>query len=227
MLRGGILLGLALIAGCRSPNAGSATSGSQPEVFHSSAAQQMTPPASPGSFDFYLFTLSWAPEYCHGHRGSPECDGQHPGFVVHGLWPQNFDGTWPQACSSAPGLSDPDSMLDIMPDPHLVAHEWEKHGTCSGLSPEQYFATVRRAWESVKQPAMFSRGGETRASANEIQQAFPQANPGMSPEDVAVECDNRYFAGVSVCLDKTLKPTACRGVQSCTQDWIRITHLGE
>ena len=48
---------------------------------------------TPGSFDYYLLTLSWAPEFCATHSSnasSSECDPTHHfGFVVHGLWPEN------------------------------------------------------------------------------------------------------------------------------------------
>jgi ribonuclease T2 len=48
----------------------------------------------PGKFDFYLLNLSWAPEFCSIQGTSPECTGAvHYGFIVHGLWPQNNDGT--------------------------------------------------------------------------------------------------------------------------------------
>src|ERR1700678_3970154 len=67
---------------------------------------------TPGQFDYYLLTMSWAPEFCHSHGDSPECTGQHFGFVVHGLWPQYTNGGWPQNCSTAPGLADPSKMTD-------------------------------------------------------------------------------------------------------------------
>ena len=60
---------------------------------------------TPGSFDYYLLTLSWAPEFCATHAGdalSSECDPQrHFGFVVHGLWPENDNGSHLQNCAPA------------------------------------------------------------------------------------------------------------------------------
>src|SRR5579872_3051728 len=90
--------------------------------------------SAPGDFDFYLLNLSWSPEFCTTHS-SPEC-ASHPGFVVHGLWPQNTDGTYPENCSSAPGPANPSQYIDVIPTASLVQHEWATHGTCSGLAPD-------------------------------------------------------------------------------------------
>ena len=180
-------------------------------------------PTSTGHFDYYLLTLSWAPEYCHGHRGSPECDGSHRGFVVHGLWPQFQNGQWPAQCSNAPGLSDPSTMLDIMPDPRLIAHEWATHGTCTGLTADQYFQVVRDAYNEIKIPAeMVNPARTSRQSAAEIKQLFAAANPGMSTGDIAVSCHNRYLAGVEFCLSKTLQPIACQAIRDCTAQSITV-----
>src|ERR1700751_2317489 len=73
------------------------------------ATRQSTPrssalpqPAGAQSFDYYLLNLSWSPEFCYSHQSAPEC-GLHKTFVLHGLWPQNADGTYPQNCSNVPG----------------------------------------------------------------------------------------------------------------------------
>ena len=59
-----------------------------------------------GRFDYYLLALSWSPEYCHSHTGSPQCaPGKHFTFVVHGLWPEYNSGSGPEHCGSEPGLS--------------------------------------------------------------------------------------------------------------------------
>ncbi len=212
------VLGFCLLAGCQQPGIPAAKTANANGVTNSAAI-----PASTGHFDYYLFTLSWSPEYCHGHRNSPQCGGDHPGFVVHGLWPQFQNGQWPSQCSNAPGLSDPSSMLDIMPDRRLIAHEWATHGTCSGLTANQYFGLIRRAYASIKiPPSLVSPTHTATRSAAGIKQLFTDANPGMSEDDIAISCHNRYFSGVEFCLSKDLQPIACQAVRECNQTSIRI-----
>jgi len=176
-----------------------------------------------GHFDYYLFTLSWSPEYCHGHPNAQQCGGAHPGFVVHGLWPQFNNGQWPLTCSSAPGLSNPSAMLDIMPDPRLIQHEWTAHGTCSGLTANQYFGVIRKAYDSIQIPSpLVSPSRAATRNAGQIKQMFMDANLGLSSDDIAVSCHNRYLSAVEFCLGKDLQPTACQAVRDCTANSIRI-----
>jgi ribonuclease T2 len=123
---------------------------------NSSQAKQ----GQPGAFDYYLLTLSWSPEFCYGHPETPECHSHH-GFAVHGLWPQYADGDYPENCSTAPGLSNPAEMADIMSNAGLVGHEWSAHGTCSGLDAESYFKLMRQAFSSVRIPSRFAAPHET------------------------------------------------------------------
>ncbi len=92
-------------------------------------------PSATQNFDYYLLNLSWSPEFCHSHPNATEC-AEHSTFVLHGLWPQNNDGTYPQNCSTEPGPHNPADYNDIYADPGLLRHEWRTHGTCSGLSPD-------------------------------------------------------------------------------------------
>ena len=185
---------------------------------HSRQASQ----GQPGVFDYYLFTLSWSPEFCHSHPDKPECQSGHHGFVVHGLWPQYADG-YPEHCSTAPGLANPAEMTDIMPDAELVAHEWSVHGTCSGLDAESSFKLLRRAFASVKIPDRFRAVREHLSmSPDEVKSAFVRTNPGVSPGDMTVSCGNNYLIAVSLCLSKDLKPTACQNLRDCRANVIRV-----
>lgn len=179
-------------------------------------------PSEPGVFDYYVFALSWSPEFCHSRATNAQCSG-HFGFVVHGLWPQFVDG-FPENCSTQPGLGDPSTMTDIMPDPALVAHEWATHGTCSGLGPEAYFRLVRRAFTSVQVPARLAAPAQMSSmTPQQVKEEFVAANPRLRAEDLAISCGNNYLTGVSVCLSKQLEPTACQGVHDCRANLIRIT----
>ncbi len=114
-----------------------------------------------GGFDYYLLSLSLAPSFCalsSANQARVECRTltdaafrQTP-LTVHGLWPSRaFAGRrrQPQDCPGvsltmlAPELQA--SLARFMPGGSgLARHEWRTHGTCSGLSPEGYFATVVR-----------------------------------------------------------------------------------
>jgi ribonuclease T2 len=186
----------------------------------SNQAQQGTP----GVFDYYLLTLSWSPEFCHSpaHADKPECSA-HYGFVVHGLWPQYAQG-YPEHCSNAPGLANPEEMKDIMPDAGLVAHEWSTHGTCSGLDAEAYFKQLRQAYGSVKIPARLAAPHENFSlPPQEVKSEFVKANPNFSADDMTVSCGNNYLTAVSLCMTKDLKPTACQNLRDCRANVVRVT----
>ncbi len=94
-------------------------------------------------------------------------------------------------------------MLDLMPAPHLIYNEWDKHGTCSGLSPRAYFDTVRQARAAVKIPPDYSELKTPLAVApGAVADAFIKANPGLSAKAMAVECDSKRLTEVRLCLAK-------------------------
>jgi ribonuclease T2 len=173
-------------------------------------------------FDYYLLNLSWSPEFCFSHRDAPEC-AQHLTFTLHGLWPENKDGSFPQNCSNAPGPSDPSQYSDIYPDPGLVEHEWRTHGTCSGLTPDAYFATARTAFRTITLPvALTTITQQTSMPPAQIIGLFTTANPDIPQRSFALSCGNNYLTAVEVCLDKSLHPTVCGQIRSCRANSVRI-----
>lgn len=177
---------------------------------------------SAGRFDYYLLALSWSPEFCHSHAENAQCS-KHLGFIVHGLWPEYTSGRGPQYCSTTPGLKNPEQMLDIMPDLHLIAHEWTTHGTCSGLDPETYFGKLRKAFESIRIPAQFQKPAQQlTVSPGQVAQAFSQANLKLPVSSVAVTCPGNYLSGVEICLDKNLNAMACTTPSPCKAKSIRV-----
>ncbi len=163
-------------------------------------------------FDFYVLSLSWSPSYCaiEGERADRrQCGRGGPkGFVVHGLWPQFHKG-YPADCRSSEPERVPQQLLsaqrDLFPSDGLAAHEWRKHGTCSGLSQADYFKVTRMAREKLRIPQ--SLGGTV--SAPETENAFVTANRGLTREAIAVSCERNHLSEVQICFDKRLNFAAC------------------
>jgi ribonuclease T2 len=113
----------------------------------------------PGDFDFYLMAFSLAPSFCAlsgAAQGKRQCDDPSDAayratpLTVHGLWPNRRGvsvNRQPSSCSLerlslSPALRR--KLAVYMPGiaDGLERHEWEKHGVCSGLTPEAYFGKV-------------------------------------------------------------------------------------
>jgi ribonuclease T2 len=189
------------------------------------AAAQERRQDEPGKFDYYLLSLSWSPSFCEtasGHAQQQQC-GQRPySFVVHGLWPQ-YDRGFPENCQvPAPRLDRNivDSMLDLMPAPGLIFHEWDSHGTCSGLEPRDYFATVRKARAAVNIPPQYLNPQTPLAvTPGEVVDAFVKANEGLSAAGIAIDCDRTRLREVRICLSKDLRFRECTGARpACRSD---------
>jgi ribonuclease T2 len=179
--------------------------------------------AAPGAFDFYLLNLSGSPEFCSTHGDSPEC-GRGLGFVVHGMWPQDVNGDYPEACSDAVGPSNPQTYTDIIPTASLVEHEWQTHGTCSGMAPEDYFAAIRKAFAGLKIPANIGAGSDAGGVApDELIARFASANPGYPQGSIALSCGNNRLTAIEVCLTRDLQPESCQSVRSCRANMVKVT----
>lgn len=183
------------------------------------AAAQDRRQNEPGKFDYYVLSLSWSPSYCEAsaerapNRAPDQQCGARPfAFVVHGLWPQ-YERGFPSYCQvPAPRLDRGivGSVLDLMPSPRLVFHEWDRHGTCSGLTPHAYFETMRKARAAVKIPDDYlALGQPTMVTAADVADAFVKANPNLSRDDVAVMCDKKRLSEVRICLTRSFAFRAC------------------
>ncbi|MEJ2624148.1 MAG: ribonuclease T2 [Pseudolabrys sp.] len=172
---------------------------------------------APGRFDFYVLALSWSPSFCAKQSSArrarePQCGGRSYAFVVHGLWPQ-FEHGYPSYCQvPAPRLDRAlvDKALALMPSRSLIYHEWNRHGTCSGLSQQAYFAAIRRARAAVTVPPAYrDLEKPITVAPAAVAQAFIKANPGLTRDDMAVGCDHKRLTEVRLCLTRDFKFHAC------------------
>jgi ribonuclease T2 len=168
-----------------------------------------------GQFDYYVLALSWSPTYCadrSDRRYNPQCDvatDRPYAFVLHGLWPQ-YERGWPERCRSPDRGYVPrpvaNRMRDIMPSDKLIFNEYRKHGTCSGLGVDGYFALARTLYDKVRIPPRFINLNEERllVSPQQLVRQFVEANPGLKPDMVAVQCGGTgpRLKDVRICFDK-------------------------
>ena len=188
--------------------------------------------AQAADFDFYVLTLSWSPSWCAANdRGgrTAQCDGRRKyTFIAHGLWPQSRRG-WPADCQSDEPDRVPEKLArdyyDILPSAGLAGHEWRKHGTCSGLTQDLYFRTLRRAHQVVAiPPVLFDGSIDRRLGTDQIEQSFMRANPGLDAGDIAVTCNGGRLEEIRICMTKGLAFTTCPEVdrRSCRHKIVTI-----
>lgn len=173
-------------------------------------------PVSPDQdFDYYVVSLSWSPQYCatDGSDDTQQCSlGRKLGFVLHGLWPQ-YERGYPSYCSEE---SFPSSLKQdfpaLYPSNALYTHEWEKHGTCSGLTPSEYLAASKQLRDSVVIPEAYRSPAEPfRVTVEALQDDFLSANPNLSANGMAVLCSDsgRFLSELRVCFTIEGQPRAC------------------
>lgn len=178
--------------------------------------------ATAGQFDSYTFTMSWEPAFCEAKPNQTECASQSAGrfdatnLALHGLWPdvsgdsshsygycgvgsseQSLDRAPTWCRLSEPSLSNAtrDALTTVMPgvDSCLDHHEWAKHGSCSGLDGDAYFALAAALVQKVASTSfgrfLTAHAGQTVAMSD-VLAAFEQDFGAGSGSKLALKCTN-------------------------------------
>ncbi len=168
----------------------------------------------PGQFDYFVLSLSWSPTFCdgpNGDRNPQQCSpGRRFAFVVHGLWPQYRDGGWPESCATSETWVPQqliDEMLPVMPSKNLIVHEWKKHGSCSGLSMDDYFTVTRLLFEKLRIPARYlSPQAPIRTTPEQLAADFVKTNRDLTASMLSVQCgnarDTARLSELRICIDR-------------------------
>lgn len=178
------------------------------------------------AYDFFYFVQQWPGSYCDTKKsccypttGKPKSD-----FGIHGLWPNNNDGSYPSNCDST-NPYDESKISDLKSKMHeewatlscpsnsgssFWSHEWDKHGTCSQsvLSEHAYFQTALSLKNQIDllqalQTAGISPDGSFYSLAN-IKRAIKDA----IGYEAWIECNrdedgNSQLYQVYVCVDSS------------------------
>nr|WP_315392971.1 ribonuclease I [uncultured Duganella sp.] len=106
--------------------------------------------------DSYLLAITWQPGFCEHvkYNGKkPECDAMNSGALqaknlnLHGLWPNKKEcGTNYGSCKGEQFSLKQETIDKVAPwmpnfyyERTFGAYEWNKHGKCQSLSPDDYF----------------------------------------------------------------------------------------
>lgn len=182
---------------------------------------------TPGDFDFYVMSLSWSPDFCAGNDDPQQCSvGKKLGFVLHGLWPQ-YNRGYPANCSAEKLPKDmPQQFPNLYPNSNLYTHEWDKHGTCSGLTPAEYMTLAKTLKESLVIPPDYQRPTQSfRTTVDDLKSAFSAVNSALGKDTLAVQCSGsgRFLQELRVCFSRDGQPLACSqevlndAVKSCSK----------
>ena len=188
---------------------------------------------APGEFDFDVLALSWSPTFCESSKNArptgpirSAMGGPLPSSCM-GCGRNTSRASRPTARCRHKKLdrATVGSALDLMPSPRLVFREWDRHGTCSGLTPHAYFEAVRKARAVVKIPSGYLAPAEPLSvSPDDVAAAFVKANPGLPRTAVAIACDATRLTEVRVCMAKDFTFHDCADVTShaCKRDKIAM-----
>lgn len=205
-------------------------------------------PTAPGNFDFYVMSMSYQPEFCYQHRTKEYSGCEHPNdlwrssLTIHGIWPQNNDRTWPCTCSNETfnrqTLTDVGEKSFDLYWPNVKAsrsspkytefweHEWSKHGTCSGLTQDNYFQMA--FMHSLPTPTIVRDYYGMSLSKSDLLKAYKDS--GKTDKDeigvVLVCVGKRFLSEVRVCLARTADGTASHRIQ-CPLDIQNEGNCGE
>ena len=183
-------------------------------------------------FGYFMLTIYWPSSYCN----SGKCLKVPNNWVIHGLWPNYWNGSWPQYCcdiafdqstlSSVSKLLELKwpSLIDVEEDT-LWEHEWSKHGTCCYNNKRvggefKYFSETMNMYDQIPLRKWLEEAAivpSNHASYN-IKHIYNAIQSNFKKR-VAIDCikdpdskksmiDSIYF-----CFDRiTLEPINCPGV---------------
>lgn len=158
--------------------------------------------------------VTWGPSLCRVDPSNLGCTSGHVGamgrtFVLHGLWPQPFSNQYcdvPEDVaararnlrgSDMPQVDLPEdvrkTLQSQLSDASVMApHEWYTHGTCSGVSPAEYFGDATTLADQVRAvlDPLFGQAKKKPLPLSAVRGKFDAEFGAGAGERVALTCRN-------------------------------------
>lgn len=180
-------------------------------IFSFSLCLWISPAAS--SQKEYVLALSWQPSFCETKPAKTECQTQTSdrfdatNLTLHGLWPSGKQycrvsrklikidaaNKWDQLPPIDLAPATTTALAQKMPgfSSNLQLHEWYKHGSCYGTSPDQYFQDSMLLQDQInnsKVRELFADNIDRVITNTEIRTSFDNSFGAGSGQKVTVEC---------------------------------------
>lgn len=110
-------------------------------------------------------------------------------------------------------------MADLFGSAGSAWHQRNKHGSCSGLSPDDFYALAREAYGRITRPAVLRDLDRTvTLPATLIEDAFIRDNPFIKPDQITITCRSGRIQEARICLTRDLDPRVCRSdvIRDCS-----------
>jgi ribonuclease T2 len=78
---------------------------------------------------------------------------------------------------------DKEKIYAYMPSDFLIQHEWDKHGTCSGLARSAHFDLTGNLFGKLKFPRLSGA-----PKADKIEALLMENNPGLDADEIHLSC---------------------------------------
>ena len=178
-----------------------------------------------------MLVLQYAPALCDDQ--SCIITPNSTAWSIHGLWPENNDGSYPSDCTTekfnpsaiAPVESEMNDHWFSISGPNAVfwAHEYEKHGVCAeDVLPKElafFNATLNLRTQFDITPALAASGITPSATKSFTRKDFDAATLSAFGYNVLPACDKAgHLTGAVVCISKDLRAQSCGTVTygTCT-----------
>lgn len=160
---------------------------------------------SSANSDSSLLVLTWGPSLCTVEPSVRGCRTGNVGrkgqaFLLHGLWPQPSTEQYCGVPKQGGKPRGPELSADLrgklaatMSDASVLApHEWFAHGTCSGVSPDEYFsiATTLSAQATGVLDTAFREAQGRKLTARSVRDLFDARFGAGSGGRLALACRN-------------------------------------
>ncbi len=76
----------------------------------------------------------------------------------------------------------------VMPDKELRDEDWQKNGSCTGMTPTTYFRTIATYAQRLKIPSELASPRDTVLAKSYIINRLEQLNPGLTEKSILLRC---------------------------------------